>query len=95
MFRAFMCPSSGEKLLYLCDTGICHSVWVAYGLLVGFSIQPADQTPPILIENTSVVQVQQFSTDDGHMNARNMYRREINKYMKQNCAPRWIYLRGC
>ena len=28
------------------------------------------------------------------MNARNMYRREINKYIKQNCAPSWIYLRG-
>jgi len=22
------------KLLYLCDSGICHSVWVASGLLV-------------------------------------------------------------
>jgi hypothetical protein len=56
MFRASMCPSSGEKLLYLCDTGICHSGWVASGLQVGFeqllnywtvSIQPGDQTPPI------------------------------------------------
>ena len=52
MFRASMCPSSGEKLLYLCDTGICHSIWVASGLLVGLkllkvSIQPADQTPLI------------------------------------------------
>ena len=44
MFRASMCPSSGEKLLYLYDTGICHSVWVGSGLLVGFEIQPADQT---------------------------------------------------
>ena len=35
MFRSTMCPSSGENLLYLCDTGICHSVWVASGLLVG------------------------------------------------------------
>ena len=47
MFRTFMCPSSGEKSLYLRDTGICHSVWVAYGLLVGLKLQPADQTPPI------------------------------------------------
>ena len=22
-----------------------------------------------------------------------MYRREINKYIKQNCAPSWVYLR--
>jgi len=34
-----MYPSSGEKLLYLCDTGICHSVWVASGLLVGLKKQ--------------------------------------------------------
>ena len=39
MFRASMCPSSGEKLLYLCDTGVCHSV------LDG--IWPAGQTPSI------------------------------------------------
>jgi len=43
MIRASMRPSSGEKLLYLCDTGICHSVWMASGLLVGFAIQPEDQ----------------------------------------------------
>ena len=54
-----------RKLLYPCDTGSCHSVWVASGLLVGFSIQPADQTP--------------------HAHKR-------NKYIKQNCAPLWIYL---
>ena len=23
-------------MVYLCDTGICHSVWVASGLQVGF-----------------------------------------------------------
>ena len=40
-------PIIRRKLLYLCDTGICHSVWVVSGLVVGFSIQPADQTPPI------------------------------------------------
>jgi len=27
------------------------------------------------------------------MDARNMWRREINKYIKQNCAPSWIFLR--
>jgi len=27
------------------------------------------------------------------VNARNMYRREINKYIKQSCAPSWTYLR--
>ena len=29
------------------------------------------------------------------MDARNMQRRELNKYIKQNCAPSWIYLRDC
>ena len=43
MFRVSMCPSSGEHLLYICDNGICHSVWVASGLLVGVKLQPADQ----------------------------------------------------
>jgi len=28
------------------------------------------------------------------MDARNMQRREINKYIKQNCAPSWIYLQN-
>ena len=31
--------------------------------------------------------------DDGHVDSRNKYRREINKYIKQNCAPSWTYLR--
>ena len=44
MFRASVCPSAGEKLLYVCDIGICHSVWVASGLRVGLKLQPADQT---------------------------------------------------
>ena len=30
-------PIIRRKLLYLCDTGICHSGWVASGLLVGFN----------------------------------------------------------
>jgi len=34
-------------LLYLFNTGMCHSVWVASGLLVGLKFQPADKTPPI------------------------------------------------
>jgi hypothetical protein len=28
------------------------------------------------------------------MDARNMQRREINKYIKHNCAPSWTYLLG-
>ena len=36
--------------MYLYDTGICHSVWMESGLLVGLKIQPADQTPSIQID---------------------------------------------
>ena len=42
-------PIIRRKLLYPCNNGTCHSVWVAAGLLVGLklvSIQPADQSPP-------------------------------------------------
>ena len=42
--------------------------------------------------NTGVAEIQQFSPDDGHTDARNMYRRVRNKYIKQNCAPSWIYV---
>jgi hypothetical protein len=31
-------PIIKKKILYQCDTGICHSVWVASGLLVGVFI---------------------------------------------------------
>ena len=40
-------PIIRRKSLYLCDTGICHFVWVASGLLFGLNIQTADRTPPI------------------------------------------------
>ena len=30
-------PIIKRQLLYLCDTGVCHSIWVASGLLVGVS----------------------------------------------------------
>jgi len=41
-------PIIRRKLLYPCDTGTCHSVRVASGLLVGLNlIQPVDQTPTI------------------------------------------------
>jgi hypothetical protein len=34
--------------------------------------------------NKNVAQIQQFSSDDGHMDAGSMYRRVTNKYFKQN-----------
>ena len=73
--------------------GNCHSVWVASDLLVGLKLSKQQtRRHPYRVTNTIVAQIQQFSPDDGHMVARNMQRREINKYIKQNCAPSWIYL---
>ena len=86
MFQATMCPTLGE-ITYLCDTGICHSVWVASGLLigvklhsvwvasgllVGVSLQPADWTPPIKSDKYQCCIGTVISPDDGHMVARNM-----------------------
>ena len=43
-------PTIRRESLYLCDTGICHSGWVASGRLVGVKQQPADKMPPIQSE---------------------------------------------
>jgi len=55
MFRATLCPTSGEV-----------------------SFQPADQTPPIHSDKYQCRIDTVVSPDDGHMDARNLYRREIN-----------------
>ena len=52
------CARNQEKLLYLCDPGICHSVWVASGLLVAFQSNPQTGRHPYRVTNTSVAQIQ-------------------------------------
>jgi len=52
----------------------------------------ADQTPPILSDKYQCRIDTAFSPDDGHMNVRNMQRRELNKYIKQNFAASCTYL---
>ena len=47
-------PIIRRKLLYLCDSGICHSVWVASGLLVGFKSNQQTRRHPHRVTNTSV-----------------------------------------
>ena len=54
MFRATMFPSSGEKMLYLCDTGICHSASV---VLVS---NQQTRCHPYRVTNTSFAYIQQF-----------------------------------
>ena len=91
MFRASMCPSSGEN----CCTYATLIFITLYGwrLVCGW-IESNQQTSrhPYRVTNTSVAQTH-LSPDDGHMDARNMRRRVINKYIKKNCASSWIYLR--
>ena len=61
-----------RKLLYPCVTGTFRTVRVASGLLVGFAIQPADQTPPIQCDKHQWRMDRVISPDDGHIDARNM-----------------------
>jgi len=49
-----MYPSSGKKLLHLCNTGICHSVWVVPDLLVGLQSNQQIRHHPCRVTNTSV-----------------------------------------
>ena len=58
MFRATMCPSSGEITL-----SMRH--WY-------LKLQPADQTPPIQSDKYQCRIDTVISPDDGHMVARNM-----------------------
>ena len=72
MFRATMCPSSGE---------IAVSVWHWYlslcmgGIWFEVKLQPADQTPPVQSDKYQYHIDTAISPDDGHMVARNMQRR--------------------
>ena len=75
--------------MLLCGSMLPHNSITAAWI----SIQPADLKPPIQSDITLSHRCSKFSPYDGHMDAQNMYRREINKYTKQNCAPSWICLR--
>ena len=81
-----MCAHHQESLLYLCDTGIFHSVW--------------DETHPNQQTRQSPRQSEKYqchidtvsSPDDGHTVARNMYR-SWNKYTNKKCVPIWFHLK--
>ena len=86
--------SSGLLVGVSLVTGTRHTVWVSSGLLVGFSLQPAYQTTPIQCDKyqwrmDTVI----FSWWWAHGCSNNVEKR--NKYIEENCAPSWIYLRGC
>jgi len=85
-------PIIRRKLLYLFDTGICQSVWVASGLLVGLKIQPAEQTPPIQNDKYQC-RIDTVIFSWWRVRGFPKHVQKKNKYIKQNCAPSWIYLR--
>ena len=76
-------PIIRRKLPYLCDTGICNSVWVASG------------RPDTTHTEWQIPVSHRYSNFLLMMDAQNMKRREINKYVKQNCVLSWIYLWDC
>jgi len=73
-----LCAHHQENLLYLCDTGIFHSVWVAVWSAgwdgTGHQSHPNQQNREPIIENEKyqcrIDTV--ISPDDGHIVARNM-----------------------
>ena len=84
-----------RKLLYLCDTGICHFGWVASGVRVvlklSISIQPADQTPTVQSDKYQCrIDTVVFLLMMGTWMPKTC-REEIQiNIFTQNCAPSWI-----
>ena len=82
MFRTFKCSSSGDSIVsirYL--VYVTLAVWYA-GLDV--PSKPAYQTFRVTYTRYRIDTIE--SPDDEHLNARNMYRSEINIYKKKLCV---------
>jgi len=77
-----MCPSSEEKVVSLRH-------WYL-SLCMGFQSNQQTRRHPYRVTNNSVAKIQHCSPDDGHMDARNMYKRE-----KINILIRIVNLVGC
>ena len=71
MFRASMRPSSVENYCIYATLALV-TVWVASGRLIGVSLQPAYQTPPIQSDKFQCRIDTVISPDDERMDARNM-----------------------
>ena len=92
MFRTTMCPSSGEF-----SVPVRHLVfftlyrWLS-GTQGGIFIPPCiPDSHPYRVTNTRCRICTVNSPDDGHIVARNMWRKAIN-ILRKNCAPRWFHL---
>jgi len=88
MFRAAMCPSSGELI-----ASIRHLVYVTlyrwpFGVQV-YTCTPNGHLYGVTYTRCLIDAIN--SPDDGHMAARNMYRIEINIHEKELCVNLVIY----
>jgi hypothetical protein len=87
MFRASMCPSSGETIVFMRHLLLV----ILYGWLVRSFILPCiPDSHPYRITNTKCRVDTVISPDYGHMVARNM-KRLIN-ILRINFSPSWVYL---
>ena len=92
MFRASMCPSSGEN--YCIYTTLVFVTLYGWRLVCrSDSIQPADQTPPTKSDKYQCrIDTVIFSWWWAHGCPKHVEKR--NEYIKQNCARSWTYLRN-
>jgi len=84
MFQATMCPSEGETIV-----SMCHLVLV---ILYGWLMTPCiPDSHPYRITSTKCCINTVVSPADGHIVARNMYRKEINILRKTVHQVGFIY----
>ena len=81
MFRAFKCSLSGDSI-YQCDIWYM-SLYVGDRLVCRFGRKPDSHLHRVTYTRYRIETTE--SPDDEHLNARNMYRIEINIYKKELC----------
>ena len=84
MFRATMCPSSGE-ITISATLGICHSVWITVWY-AGWIPDRVTQSDKYQVSHKCIY----FSWWWAHSRPKHIQKR--NKDTKKNCAPSWLYL---
>ena len=89
MFRATMCPSSGEITIYA-TLGIRHSVWMTVWYAGWNSILHTRQSSTQSDEYQVSQRYSYFSWWCAHSRPKHVEKR--NKHTKKNCASTWLYL---
>jgi hypothetical protein len=91
MFRATTCPSSGVTIVFM-----RHLVLVILcGWLSGIHSTVHTRQSSVQNKKYQVSHIYTYillSPDDEHVGARK--RVEIDKYIKKNCSPSWLYLQN-